>query len=65
MQTQNIITLDIRGTLISTTDMKRAKKLGQRINLKRLIHGRRAHYETTSDNTILIYTDSDLYEIGV
>jgi len=63
MQAIQNITLDFAGVLISTTDVKRAGRLGRRYRLRNLIQGTRAHFETTTDGTILVYANNELYEL--
>lgn len=63
MQAIQNVTLNFSGVLVSTTDIKRARRLGRKCSIKALIHGARAHYEITNDGTVLIYAGRELYEL--
>lgn len=53
------------GTLISTTDLQKAKRLGKRISLKSLISIKPIHYRKTEEGTFLIDTGGELYELNI
>ena len=57
------VTFSTRGILVSTTDTRLANKLNQKVTVRSLCNGLPAHYETTDDNTILIFVGRELYEL--
>lgn len=63
LKTKNI-SMSFSGFLLSTTDTRLARRLNQKVSVKTLCKGFPAHYETTEDNTILIFVGRELYELG-
>jgi hypothetical protein len=60
--TQNKISKETRGELVSTTDTKRARLLGRRVSIKQILAGRLAHFEVI-DTGVLLYAGRELYEL--
>jgi hypothetical protein len=53
------------GVLVSTTDLKKASKLGKRFRLKSFITIEPVHYKKTEEGTILIDDGRELYELNI
>lgn len=52
------------GRLISTTDMKLARKLGEFVQIDKITGGKRCKYSTTDQGTICFWYNNELYELG-
>ena len=56
-------TINKLGRLISTTDMKLARKLGEIVDIDAIIKGHRVRFDCTESGTICFMLSGELYEV--
>jgi hypothetical protein len=56
-------TINKLGRLISTTDMKLARKLGEIVDVEAITRGHRVHFSRTECGTICFMLSGELYEV--
>lgn len=57
------LTLNYKNTLIGTSDLKLASRIGHCIKLARIADGKTASYKIAEDGNIIITAGSEIYEI--